>query len=169
MLCWVVNCVVLCVCVREREREREICVCLCVFISVLTQADLTMKIFVFRHQVLFLINILQINLIIFSPYKLHKMSYNRNIKFKWTHLQEVCKSVNELITSVTHTHTHISTQTHTHAYTHTRIHTHTLFLNYCVVIQHSSPMRLADRGFVQMHVTFCEHVVFYEFKQTLYI
>ena len=69
----------------------------------------------------------------------------------------------------THPHKHACTHTHPHTHACTHTHTHTPFLNNCVVIQHSSTMQLADRGLAQMHFTFCEHLVFYEFKQTLYI
>ena len=38
-----------------------------------------------------------------------------------------------------------------------------------MVIGHSSSMCLTDRLFLQMHATFCEYLVFHEFRRNLYI
>ena len=38
-----------------------------------------------------------------------------------------------------------------------------------MVIGHSSSMCLTDKIFLQTHVTFCEYLVFHEFKRNLYI
>ena len=38
-----------------------------------------------------------------------------------------------------------------------------------MVIGHSSSMCLTDKTFLQTHVTFCEYLVFHEFKRNLYI
>ena len=38
-----------------------------------------------------------------------------------------------------------------------------------MVIGHSGSMRLTDTVFLQTHVTFCEYLVFHEFRRNLYI
>ena len=38
-----------------------------------------------------------------------------------------------------------------------------------MVIGHSSSMCLKDSIFLQTHVTFCEYLVFHEFRRNLYI
>ena len=38
-----------------------------------------------------------------------------------------------------------------------------------MVIGHSSSMCLTDRILLQMHVTFCQYLVFHEFRRNLYI
>ena len=43
------------------------------------------------------------------------------------------------------------------------------FLNKSVVIGHSSSICLTDRIFLQTHVTFCEYLLFREFRRNLYI
>ena len=43
------------------------------------------------------------------------------------------------------------------------------FWNNSVVIGHSSSIYLTDRIFLQTHVTFCEYLVFHEFRRKLYI
>ena len=42
------------------------------------------------------------------------------------------------------------------------------FWNISVVVGHSSSMWLSDTAFLQMHVTFCEYLVFREFKQSFH-
>ena len=41
------------------------------------------------------------------------------------------------------------------------------FWNISMVIGHSSSMCLTDRTFLQTHVTFCEYLVFHEFRRNL--